>query len=112
MARSGGPWFAGKRNSPPELLMQTPNKESIASGIDSAADALRERVESLPGGAKVASAAEAASDAMENAAEYVRDQDLEGMIEDAQQLVKKHPGAVLLAAAALGFVIGRSFTRN
>ena len=92
--------------------MQTPNKESIASGIDSAADALRERVESLPGGAKVASAAEAASDAMENAAEYVRDQDLEGMIEDAQQLVKKHPGADLLAAAALGFVIGRSFTRN
>ena len=42
----------------------------------------------------------------------VRDQDLEGMIEDAQRLVKKHPGAVLLAAAALGFVIGRSFTRN
>ena len=92
--------------------MQTPNKESIASGIDSAANAVRERVETLPGGAKVASAAEAASEIMEGAADYVRDQDLEGMISDARQLVKRHPGAVLLAAAALGFVIGRSLTRT
>ena len=92
--------------------MQTPSKESIASGIDSAAQTLREKVESLPGGYKVAGAAEATSEAMEAAADYVRDQDLEGMISDAQQLVKRHPGAVLLAAAALGFVIGRSFFRD
>jgi ElaB/YqjD/DUF883 family membrane-anchored ribosome-binding protein len=92
--------------------MQTPNKESIASGIDSAAHTLREKAESLPGGAKVASAAQATSDAMETAADYVRDQDFEGMIDDAQELVKRHPGAVLLAAAALGFVIGRSFFRD
>ena len=71
--------------------MQTPNKESIASGIDSAADALRERVESLPGGAKVASAAEAASDAVENAADYVRDQDLEGMIKTLNGSSKSTP---------------------
>ena len=92
--------------------MQTPNKESIASGIDSAANAIRDRVEALPGGARVASAAETASEAVESAADYVRDQDIEGMISDARQLVKRHPGAVLLAAAALGFVIGRSLTRN
>jgi hypothetical protein len=92
--------------------MQTPNKESIASGIDSAAQSLRDKAESMPGGDKVASAAQATSEAMEAAADYVRDQDLEGMISDAQQLVKRHPGAVLLAAAALGFVIGRSFYRD
>jgi ElaB/YqjD/DUF883 family membrane-anchored ribosome-binding protein len=92
--------------------MPTSTRESIASGIDAAANALRERAESLPGVQKVVSAAQVASEAVEKTADYVRDQDLEDMISDAQRLVKRHPGPVLLAAAALGFLIGRSLSRH
>jgi hypothetical protein len=87
-------------------------RESIARGIDSAASTLRSKAESLPGGDKVASAAQTTADAMERAADYVRDQDLEGMLSDAQQIVKKYPGVVLLAAATLGFLIARSISRD
>ena len=63
-------------------------------------------------GEKVASATRTATDAMEKVADYVRDEDLESMLEDAQQLVKKHPGATLLAAVAAGFLLARVFSRQ
>jgi hypothetical protein len=49
---------------------------------------------------------------MEAAAEFVRDHDVETMIDDARQLVRRRPGATLLAAAALGFVLARAFSRH
>ena len=76
--------------------------------IDSAAESLHENADRLPGGEKVAEAAHKTADAMESAADYVREQDLSGMLSDFRQTVTRHPGAALLAAAALGFVIARS----
>jgi hypothetical protein len=87
-------------------------RDAVARGIDSAASTLREKAGSLPGGEKVARAAYTAADAMETAAGYVRDQDLKAILSDLQQTVKKHPGATLLAAAAVGFLIARSFSRH
>jgi hypothetical protein len=92
--------------------MQTPDRETVAQGIDSAASSLRAKAESLPGGPKVADAAQTTAAAMEQAAEYVRDQDFEGMLADVQQVIKRHPGVVLLAAATVGFLIARSISRN
>lgn len=87
-------------------------RDTVASGFDSAASSLRDRAESLPGGEKIVRAAESAADAMESAADYVRDQDVRDMLTDVKQIVKRHPGATLLIAAALGLLLARTFSRR
>ena len=86
--------------------------QKVASALDSAASSLRERTGSMPGGEKVAGAANTAADAMESVADYVRDQDLRGMLSDAQKIVRQHPGATLITAAAIGFLLARSISRS
>ena len=49
---------------------------------------------------------------MGTAAGYVRDNDLKTMVADVQQLVKNNPGPALLGAAALGFLLARTFSRD
>ena len=83
-------------------------KETVAHTMESAASALRAKAESLPGGERISRAAESTADAVETAADYVREQDLSAMLSDVREAVKRHPGAALLAATALGFVIARS----
>lgn len=87
-------------------------RESVANRIESAAFTLRERAETMPGGEKLAGAAERAAGAMQSAANYVRDHDVEQMLSDIQQTVKRHPAATLLTAAAVGFVIARALSRR
>lgn len=88
------------------------NRGAAARGIDSAASSLHAKADSLPGGEKVAGAAHTAADAMETAAGYVRDNDLKSMLTDVQKIVKSNPGPALLTAAALGFLLARTFSRN
>jgi hypothetical protein len=88
------------------------NRGAAASGMESAASALREKADTLPGGEKVANAAHATANAVGVAADYVRDNDLQTMMADVQQLVKNNPGPALLTAAALGFLIARTFSRD
>lgn len=83
-------------------------KESVADTMESAASALRAKADSLPGGETLSRAAHSTAAAVETAADYVRDQDLGAMLSDVRAAVKRHPGAALLAATALGFVIARS----
>jgi hypothetical protein len=45
-------------------------------------------------------------------ADYIRDNDLKSMMTDVQTLVKKNPGPALLTAAALGFMMARTFSRD
>jgi ElaB/YqjD/DUF883 family membrane-anchored ribosome-binding protein len=85
---------------------------AAAGGLDSAADTLRDKADALPGGEKVASAAHTAADALASTAEYIRENDLKGMMADVQSLVKKNPGPALLTAAALGFLVARTFSRD
>ncbi len=88
------------------------NRGTAASGMESAANALREKADTLPGGERVANAAHATANAVSGAADYVRDNDLKTMMADVQQLVRNNPGPALLTAAALGFLIARTFTRD
>jgi hypothetical protein len=88
------------------------SKSSIASGIDSVASALDDKADNLPGGAKVASAAHATVDALQTTADYLRDQDLKGMLADLRGLAKRHPGAMLAAAGLLGFLLVRSMSKH
>lgn len=86
------------------------NKDSAAGGLDSAASTLHERAESLPGGEKVTHLAHATADKLSAGADYVRQHDVNSMMADVERLVKNNPGASLMAAAALGFLIGRTFS--
>ena len=87
-------------------------KESVADTARTAASAIRDRVDQLPGGQKVQQFAQAAAERLGTTAEYVRSHDPKRMLADAERVVKNNPGASLVVAAALGFVIGRSFTRS
>ena len=87
-------------------------RDAVARAIDAAASALHARVESLPGGPDVARAAQSTADTIQNAADYVRDHDLKGMLSGIARIAKRHPGATLLAATALGFLAVRSMGRN
>jgi hypothetical protein len=82
--------------------------DPVARGIDAAADSLHANADRLPGGERVSGAAHSAAAGMEKAADYLRDQDLRGLLTDIRQSITRHPGAALLAAAALGFVIARN----
>ena len=88
------------------------NRGAAASGLESAASAIREKADTLPGGERVANAAHATANAVGVAADYVRDNDVKAMVADVQKLVKNNPGVALLTAAALGFLIARTFSRD
>jgi hypothetical protein len=88
------------------------NRGAAASGLESAAGALREKADTLPGGEKVVTAAHATADAVGVAADYVRDTDVKAMMADVLKLVKNNPGAALLTAAAVGFLMGRTLSRD
>jgi hypothetical protein len=49
---------------------------------------------------------------MESAAGYVREHGVEDVVSDAKELARRHPGAVLLTAAAVGFMLVRSMSRH
>lgn len=87
-------------------------RDAVARGIDSTASTLREQADRLPGGERVVSAAHSAADAMDTAADYVRDNDLQGILADIRQIARERPGATLLTAAALGFLLARTLSRN
>jgi ElaB/YqjD/DUF883 family membrane-anchored ribosome-binding protein len=82
------------------------NRGSAASGLEDAASALREKAGSLPGGEKIAAFANGAADSLSSTAEYVKKRNVQGMRADFGKFVKNNPGRSLLAAVALGFVIG------
>jgi len=88
------------------------NRDSAASGIQSAAVTLHEKAESLPGGEKVTSLAHATADKLSSTADYVRDHNVNQMMTDVETLVKNNPGRSLLAAAVVGFLVCRAFSSN
>jgi ElaB/YqjD/DUF883 family membrane-anchored ribosome-binding protein len=88
------------------------NRGAAASGLESAAGALHEKADTLPGGERVAKAAHATANAVIGAADYVRENDAKAMMTDVQNLVKNNPGVALLTAAALGFLLARTFSRD
>jgi ElaB/YqjD/DUF883 family membrane-anchored ribosome-binding protein len=88
------------------------NRSSAASGLDSAASAIHEKADNLPGGETVKGAAHVAADALSTTADYVRENDVKSMLADAQKLVRNNPGPALLTAAVLGFLVARAISRD
>jgi len=88
------------------------NRSSAASGLDSAASAIHEKADSLPGGESIQGAAHTAADALSSTAEYVRENDVKSMLADVQRIVRNNPGPALLTAAVLGFLVARTLSRD
>ena len=85
---------------------------TLTEAASSAASTLHEKADTLPGGESVARAAHTAADAMQTSADYFDDRDWSEMFGDLRELAMRHPGATLLTAAALGFLLARSLSRN
>jgi len=77
-----------------------------AAGLESVASSLHEK------GERVASAAHSAADAVAYGAEYLRDNDVQTMMGDLMEVIRRNPGPSLLGAAALGFILGRALSRD
>ena len=88
------------------------NRDTAAGGLEKVASALHDKADSLPGGEKVSDLAHATAEKLSSTADYVRDNDTSQMMADVQALVKNNPGRSLLAAAVIGFLVGRAFTSN
>ena len=88
------------------------NRGAAAGGLDQAASAIHDKADYLPGGEKVTGLAHAAADKLSSTADYVREHDVNRMMADVETLVKNNPGPSLLAAAAIGFLVGRAFSSN
>jgi ElaB/YqjD/DUF883 family membrane-anchored ribosome-binding protein len=74
----------------------------------SAAGALEQTASSLQaGGNKLSGVAQSAADRIQTTANYVRETDLRGMMDDLTGVVKRYPGQALAAAAILGFLVAR-----
>jgi len=88
------------------------NRGAAANGLESAASSLHQGAERLPGGEKVTSFAHSAADKLSSTADYVKGHDVNAMVADVEKFAKDHPGPVILAAAMVGFLVGRAFTSN
>lgn len=83
-----------------------------ADSLQSAASALHEKADSLPGGETVKSVAHSTADKLESTAGYIREHDVQAMLSDVQDMVRRNPGPSLLVAATIGFLIGRAFRED
>src|SRR5262245_37975755 len=77
-----------------------------AAGLDTVATTLHEK------GERVASAAHTAADAVSYGAEYLRENDVQTMLSDLMEVIRRNPGPSLIGAAALGFMLGRALSRD
>ena len=81
-------------------------RDSAAGGLESAASALRGNAD------KVTGIAHSTADHLTSTADYLRGHDVRAMMTDVEHLVRKNPGASLIAAAVVGFLTARAFTRS
>jgi len=88
------------------------NRQTAAQGLEQAASTIRDKAQSLPGGETVSDLAHSAADKLTATAGYVREHDVNTMMADVETLVKNNPGPALVAAAVVGFLVGRAFSGN
>ena len=88
------------------------SRSTAADGLDTAASALHDRADDLPGGDTVRNFARATADRFSTSADYVRSHDAKRMMADVETFVKSNPGPALVVAAAFGFLLGRALSRD
>jgi hypothetical protein len=83
-------------------------REQAADRLGDVADTVREKQDQLPGGQTTQRVATTVADKMDQASVYLRQNDVSDITNDLQAFARAHPAESLVAAAALGFVIGRA----
>jgi ElaB/YqjD/DUF883 family membrane-anchored ribosome-binding protein len=86
-------------------------RSAAAEGLGQAASTIRETAGNL-GSEKASEFVRESADQVNAAARYVRDRDLPDIVDDFWALVKKNPGPSLLIAGVVGFLVGRTLTRD
>jgi len=81
--------------------------EKAAAGLDTLANTVRERSQSM-GGGQLESVATAAADRLASGAEMLRGQSTEQLMTELEALVRRKPVESLLVAAGVGFVLSRA----
>jgi ElaB/YqjD/DUF883 family membrane-anchored ribosome-binding protein len=85
------------------------NMKSAAGALENTASAIRGRV---PATGKVNEFGTATADKIEHTARYLREHDTRDMVSGMESAVRRHPGASLAAALAVGFLIGTAMRRD
>lgn len=83
-----------------------------ADGLQRAASALRESTEGPPAGEPVSGIVCAAAENLAASATYVRGSNVNKMMSDCRRIVGKNPGTFVVAAALVGFLVARAFSRD
>ena len=109
-ARNTAASMANATNNAAEAIDDS--RSTAADGLDAAASALHDRVDDLPGGETVRSAARATADRLSTGADYVRSHNAKRMMADVETFVKSNPGPALAVAAVFGFLLGRALSRD
>jgi hypothetical protein len=86
-------------------------RERTADRLGDVADTMREKQQQLPGGETTQRVAATAADKMDQASMYLQQHDMTDIANDLQQFARAHPTESLVAAAALGFLVGRAMRR-
>src|SRR5256885_12938715 len=87
-------------------------KQTAAGALTDAASRLHESAEKWPGGGRVTSIAHTAADKLEQTSQYIRENDMSAMMQDAVEWVKRYPTQAIVSAAVAGFLVGRLFKRD
>jgi ElaB/YqjD/DUF883 family membrane-anchored ribosome-binding protein len=81
------------------------SRETAAGALDATASTLHTR------GDQISGAAHSAANKIHTNANYVRQTNVQGMVDDFEVTLKRYPAQTLAAAAFLGFLVGRAFRR-
>ena len=88
------------------------SRDAAAGGLKKAATAMHENAGGFSGGDRLTKLAHSAASVLDTTADYVRDHNTSRMMADVTTVVKNNPGPSLVAAAVVGFLIGRAFTSS
>lgn len=78
-----------------------------ASGLDTLADTIRQKGQSM-GGDQVGSMATSAADRLHSGAEMLRSQNTDQLVSELEALIRRRPVESLLVAAGAGFVLSKA----
>jgi ElaB/YqjD/DUF883 family membrane-anchored ribosome-binding protein len=86
-------------------------REAAAETLSSTAAKLHAKASEYSEG-HIQGAAHKTADSLEATADFMRNHPLSRVKDDVESFAKRNPGAALLMAAGIGFLLGRSLTRD
>jgi len=89
-------------------------RAAVAGGLEEVADRVENAASNLGKGATAFTnkAVDKAKDTLDSAVDYVRDYDVDAIVDNAKRYAKANPVQVLIGALVVGFVAGRMLRRS